>query len=405
MHRFHILFLLGGLILPFPVSARAEQAQPAAYAYQGNLKINPETGHIQADWEIRVHDPTETSVTFLLRDTLTAVEAGGPALAGWSSAPQSGLEEFTAVNVALKPGIEDRVVRLSYSGVLIPEPMENRINAIEPGRVELNVDSFWFPIDARFNKLLTANVTVQIPGEWEGVTTGEAEAIEGGIRIRNTDPRIDISFTLSRSFRITRAKGFTIYDQRESADGTDRLLETAGRCRDFLNARFGTPTPLPPGRLLITDRPSSGYARENYIVFTDISATELPALTRFVCHEFGHFWARGGKFDTVENWINESFAEYLGMIAVREFLGQDAYDVMVAAFEAQIADESLPPIWRPGDTARSLPRELPQGTAGPGAPRATDRQKEVPRVHAGAVPVPGEDHTPAARHPGANGRI
>jgi hypothetical protein len=163
---------------------------------------------------------------------------------------------------------------------------------------------------------------------------------------------MDIAFSLSKSFHITREEGFTIYDQRAQHSGTQQLVETASQCRHFLNSRFGDDDPLPVAKLLFTERASSGYSRENYIAFTDISETKQAPLTRFVCHEFAHYWSQGAKFDTVDNWINEGFAEYLGLMAVREYLGQAAYDEMLASFAQRIADLDLPRIWKQGDTER-----------------------------------------------------
>lgn len=355
-----LFYTLLVLLLYLPDAANP-QAMPVGqhdYHYAGSLKINPDTGHIKADWSVTVFDPNETNIAFFLRHTLSDIEVTGADVANVETEKQPGPEGFWVVKVELaespdNAGGNDRSIRISYGGVLIPEPMENHINAIEPGRVELNVDSFWFPIDARFTKFTTADLTVHIGEGWQGVTTGEAVPIEDGFRIVNTDPRIDIAFSLSKSFYITQSDGFTIYDQREQHEGTDRLVATANKCRSFLDNRFGMTDPLPVAKLLITERSSSGYARENYIAFTDISETKPAPLMRFVCHEFAHYWSRGAKFDTVDNWINEAFAEYIGMMAVREYLGQAAYDEMLTSFASQIADEELPRVWKQGDTART----------------------------------------------------
>lgn len=338
------------------------------YHYSGSLEIDPRSGFIRADWEIRVFDENETSITFFLRDTLEDLEVSGPGVGAVTLEKQSGFGDFWAIAASLAqataeaPG-EPRSIRVSYAGVLLPEPMENRINAIEPGRIELNVDSFWFPIDSRFSKRLTADLAVRVGQGWQGVTTGDALPIEDGIRIFNTDPRLDIAFSLSTSFHITREKGFTVYDQRASPKGTPQLVETADQCRSFLNMHFGADDPLPVGRLLITERASSGYSRENYIALTDVAETERGPLTRFVCHEFSHYWSQGAKFDTVDNWLNEAFAEYIGLMAVREILGRAEYDAMLAAFAAQIAGLDLPRIWKAGDTERG--QELVQYRKGP----------------------------------------
>ncbi len=344
--------LFAGTLLTGAALAQESPGADAPYHYTGQVRIDPQSGHIAAEWVIEVNEPEPRERTFLLRDTLPEVAVVGD-VAGFTTGRREGLDGFLAVTVQLPVDVASPVVRLSYEGVPIPVPMDNDINGIEPDRVELNVDSFWFPIDARFSKELIAEVLVLIPGDgWQAVTTGEAVPVEGGFRLVNADPRLDIAFTLSRHFRITQAEGFTLYDQRESAAGTDALVETAAFCRAFLDQRWGQAAPLPASRLLIARRSESGYARENYIVFTDIANTRPPELTRFVCHEFAHHWASGGKFDTVDNWINEGFAETLGMMAVRERLGQAAYDALQDTMKDQVAGQSLPPIWTPGATER-----------------------------------------------------
>ncbi len=341
------------LLFFLPITALAA----ADYNYVGTLNINPETGYIRANWRITVLDDTDTSITFFLRNTLGEIEVEGTGIKSFDASQQEGVAGLDSapfrklqLELAEQPG--PRVIHISYAGVLLPEPMHNLINAIEPGRVELNVDSFWFPIDARFKKLLTADFTVIIEGEWQGVTTGEVEIIEGGVRILNTDPRLDIAMTLSQSFRISEADDFTIYDQRDNSEGLQKLIEAARVCTKYLDRQFGATKPLPRGKLLITERSSSGYARQNYVVFTDISSTKTGPLTRFVCHEFAHYWSVGADFGTVENWLNEAFAEYIGVMAVREHLGEETYLDMLQSFKDQIADEDLPHIWVSGDTKR-----------------------------------------------------
>ena len=332
----------------------------ADYHYTGTLVIDDQTGYIKADWQISAYDQADTTITFLLRDTLSDIQVTGRDVTDVKTVKQEGFANFWATTVTLSrpPADDDRpaAINFSYAGILIPVPMDNLINAIEPGRVELNVDSFWFPIDSRFSKQLSADVSIHIGEGWQGVTTGDAIATKDGYRLLNTDPRLDIAFSLSKSFHITQAEGYSIYDQRAQQKGVDKLVAAASQCREFLNTRFGQENPLPVSKLLITERPSSGYARENYIAFTDISETQPAPLTRFVCHEMAHYWSAGAKFDTVDNWLNESFAEYLGVMAVREYLGQAAYDEMLEAFATQIADMDLPRIWKKGDTKRGHDR-------------------------------------------------
>jgi hypothetical protein len=48
--------------------------------------------------------------------------------------------------------------------------------------------------------------------------------------------------------------------------------------------------------------------------------------------------SQGAKFDTADNWINEAFAEYLRLMAVREYLGEAVCDEMPACFESMLGE-------------------------------------------------------------------
>ncbi len=333
------------------IQTAAAQAAPD-YHYEGTMSIAPDTGHIAMDWNITLKDDAQYSVVFLLRNTLSDIRASGPSVKSVELGSEEGLAEFTSVRIELNSETGPRVIELSYAGILLPEPMDNQINEITSDRIELNVDSFWLPMDSSFEKVFTSDLKVTAGTGWQGATTGEARSIDNGFRFISTEPDIDISFTLTKNAHITESDGFVIYDMRANQAGTDKLLAAVRHCVRYLNDRFGAHDPLPRGKLLITERPSSGYARRNYIVFTDIKDTKPEPLTRFVCHEFSHYWNRGAAFNTVENWLNEAFAEYMGVMAVRARYGDTAYDTMLDSFQKQIADKELPPIWQPGDTAR-----------------------------------------------------
>ena len=55
-----ILLLLIASVFTLVTSA---QADPADYHYAGTLKIDDQSGHIDASWEITVHDTAESSIT------------------------------------------------------------------------------------------------------------------------------------------------------------------------------------------------------------------------------------------------------------------------------------------------------------------------------------------------------
>ena len=189
------VYVMSGFIAG-PVIAQPMAAASADYHYTGTLVINAETRNIKANWLITVYDQEETAITFLLRDTLGDIQVTGESVEEVKTEKQEKFGGFwaTSIKLAAPPVIsspENRVIQIAYSGVLIPEPMDNLINAIEPGRVELNMDSLWFPIDSGFTKQLSADLNVYIGQGWQGVTTGEAIAIEDGFRI--CELKLDLS--------------------------------------------------------------------------------------------------------------------------------------------------------------------------------------------------------------------
>ncbi|TDF34967.1 hypothetical protein EYS14_21545 [Alteromonadaceae bacterium M269] len=351
MIRFNKFFTLTLILL---MSSCNSVFAEVDYHYQGSIQLSPEKGHMIADWSIDVLDPKAKDITFFLRDTLNE-----PVVSGDVNSVRlekvSGFSDFWSVQVTLNEleGEQSRVVNIDYKGVLLPEPLPNGINQITADHIELNVDSFWFPMDASFSKLLTADLNISVEGDWFGITTGDINRKDEVFKLINADPRLDIAFNLSRKVRRKQTTRYEIFDVRENDGGIDRLIKAADACITTLNRWFGKYQLLPQGKFVVTERKESGYARENYIVFTDITDTPDDRLTRFVCHELGHFWASGADFNSVENWLNEGFAEYIATRAAGEILGADVFDAMIAEYEKQIEGKDLPPIWTKTSSARS----------------------------------------------------
>ena len=330
-------------------TARAEFGN-AIYHYEGELTVDVETGFVDLDWRISVLDDTAETLTFLLGPSLENIVVGGAA-SGFEVAPQG---PFQAVTIALDPQTETtpRTVEIRYDGILFPEPPGNDINAITPERVELTVDGFWLPLDATFQGFLTADITVDVGAPWQGVAFGDVERLPTGVRIRNIEAALDISFTLAPAFRVVREDGFTIHDLRDTDDGSSRLIEAASFCFGYLDPLYGARDPLPDAQFVIHRRDESGYNRRSYIALTDISGDDAEALTQFLCHELSHHWSMGANFNTVENWLNESFADYAANMALRARFGEADFLARMNRYQAQIAGEALPPIWVPGATQR-----------------------------------------------------
>ncbi|MCP2678198.1 hypothetical protein NHF45_01485 [Maricaulaceae bacterium NA33B04] len=327
---------------------------PSDYHFDGALVIDPDTTHVNARWTISIDQPDTDTLTYWLNANLTDVEVTGDTVASVSVAPSPASPQMTAVTIELSPEAErPHQFEISYAGVLFPEPMANRINSISPDKVEFTVDSFWQPFDARFDQAVTGHISIDIPGDWTPVSPGEARQREGGVDIVFSAPTMDFPITLLTEFTLHQTERYQVFDTRPGERDLTAITEMVGFCARYLDARYGEREPLPRANVVIHTRPSSGYARGTLIALTDIGEEVTPSIQRFICHELAHYWASNGNAMTVENWLNEAFAEYIAIMAVRAQLGDDAYAAQIARLEQRLADLGpQPPIWTPDDLSR-----------------------------------------------------
>ena len=251
---------LFGLFLAIITTSVVTASTDAAYHYSGEISFEPERGNIDMQWTISVHDSKATHLTYVLRSSLSEIQATGKAIESAALGISELGEDFQQIEITLKPSTESelRSFDLSYSGVLLPTPMENRINQISKDSIELNVDSFWLPMDSRFNQLLTVDLQISIPSDWQAVGAGDIATTENGYRLTNTNPSIDIAFALAKNFAVTKLSGFTLYDLRQNKLGINKLSSAADFCVTELNQQYGKASPLSDISFTINDRPESG---------------------------------------------------------------------------------------------------------------------------------------------------
>ena len=342
-------------------SPEAPQATPSlfeagqAYHYAGEVRIDPETRWLQARWTITADETPSAPLVFLLNGRLGNVSISGPDVVSFEAGPGEGrFSDFTQVSVTFSDGAAvPRSFELSYEGVLFEAPDPSAINSISPDKIELTLDSFWMPVDARFSERLTADVRFQVPGAWSVVSTEPVTVSDGVAQVRTTLPQLDIAVTFLKDPRSVETAGYQIYDTRMEPHDLEDLASAAGYCTGYLNARFGAREALPQASIVIHDRAESGYSRGTLIALTDVDDEISDQTLQFICHEFSHFWSSNGNPGGVENWLNEAFAEYVALMALREARGEAAYEETLAGYAAQIERAgALPPIWTPADQSR-----------------------------------------------------
>ena len=334
-------------------NAPADTARPGPGRplYRGSVRIDPERGSIGGSWIIDfVADSTmRDSVVLLLNSGLRVTRVDGTPTAGYTQ------DEEGDVVVRFRAPLDvGRVVSLALSVEGVPVFGDDRINGIGAGWVELGLDSEWHPIFAGYDQLIAGTVEVMLPEGWESVASGTFHRSVAQRALRNDVPLIDIAFSAAPALDSATAARASVYFTDAAPGTVARILESADGCASYLNEQYGAQSPLPRAKIVLAPRPGPGYARQNYIVITDVSGFDEAGLAHFLCHELAHFWSSGANAMSADNWLNEAFAEYVAGRYIRERFGADAYAPLFARWEE--AKTGTPPIWTPASTSRPGPR-------------------------------------------------
>ncbi|MEL6687778.1 MAG: hypothetical protein AAFP97_09155 [Pseudomonadota bacterium] len=311
----------------------------AALDYIGSVELRPERGELSAGWTILIHDASLDKIRFSLSSSFGTAAVKGPDILQMTS--QLAPDELRRIyHITLRPSETDvpRMVRFAYGGPLQLPP----INRLDARKVELTVDGGWYPYEPDMMGRLTAQVGVQILGDWTALVTETVEALGSGYRIRQTKPAFDIAMSWLRDPVITKMDRYTIYDQRtEPGTKIPELKASLKDCRATFETMIG---PLPDAAVMVTDRAYEAYSRGTLISLMDIENETDESLFKIVCHELSHHWSTaspGGPDD----WINEGLAEYMALMAVRDRFGETAYQAYLTEFETALLGEDVPPIW------------------------------------------------------------
>lgn len=343
-------------------TARWVSAAPSPTAtqavYDGIVSVSPDSGTVQGAWSLHLaRRPAADTMVLLLNAGVTVASLTGRDVVHVDTAREGDLLRL-AVALAPRDGATDTELRLVYGGRLVFG--EEGINRLSPEWVELGLDSFWFPVVADFLHEARGRVRLVLPSGYTVIASGEQQRHGDTVRVTNTRALPDFAFSASRTLRTIVQGRARTHDAGSAPALIDRVLTTAARCMDHLNARYGARDPLPAADVVVAPRRGPGYARQRYVVISAgvreeegpaaYSAADSAALTGFLCHEFAHYWSTGANPSGPENWLNEAFAEYVAGRAVRVLHGEAAWERLLSSWRRGAAGQGA--IWTPNSTAR-----------------------------------------------------
>ena len=126
-----------------------------------------------------------------------------------------------------------------------------------------------------------------------------------------------------------------IADKPDSAIAT--VTKAAVNILDFFNQTIAQGDSIHEFTILYRPLPDSlhvpirNLTQEAFIIFNS-NHNRISTLS----HEIAHFWWSRASNSTMENWLNESFAEYSQMMYVRDTQGRNHFDEIIAALRDEV---------------------------------------------------------------------
>ena len=345
---------VAGCHRPVGEAATAPLPTPTTAVYDGIVEIRPDAGTLDAFWTLRLARRADADTLMLLLNSgVTIAAVTGPDVQGYEVRGDS---DFSRVAVSLAPRADahDTQIQIRYSGRA--RFGDDGINRITTAWVELGLDSFWFPVVADFAHEVRGRVRIVLPHGFRVVASGSQVSRGDTTEIVNVSSLPDFAFAASPAMHSVSEGRARTHDVSSPLLLVKRVLASAAKCTDYLNARYGSRNPIPKADVVIAPRNGPGYARHRYVVIAVGGGTLTDApddsvgRTHFVCHEFAHFWSIGANPSGPDNWLNEGFAEFVSGRAVRSLYGEAAWIKLLTKWREGAV--GLGPVWTPTSAAR-----------------------------------------------------
>ncbi len=235
-------------------------------------------------------------------------------------------------------------VCFDYTGTL-PQPFPQgwETNRLTPQWVELGMYGPWFPWNNQYGAF-TYQVKIYIDQGYTIVGLGNTERKTDHWLLTSSQPVEDIVLTAAEG--LTQAGGeagiYVFCARQEDSQGARQLADDARWTLDYFSRWLGQRRVRAGLTVVMAPRDKGGgYARPGFVVMQGLDRKNF-------IHELAHLWWTGAPVDSWEDWLNEAFAEYSAVRALKELEGREAFERYLDNKRAHT--QGLPPI-------RNLPRD------------------------------------------------
>ncbi|RPD46843.1 hypothetical protein DNI29_11825 [Hymenobacter sediminis] len=202
---------------------------------------------------------------------------------------------------------------------------EGRIGArfATDSMAEFTAHASWVPtIPNQEYAVVDYRLTVQVPTTYHVVSTRLARSSTPGRYVfEGRTSTIEIGALAARRFfsltSPTPAARVNLYKANRPCTATDSLLvRDAGKIIGYFNQVIGRKDPIRHFTFLLPgiNRTASGLLDNAAIIAYTTFDTRDPGDLLILAHEISHKWWSYGAWNTYDNWLNEAFATYSGLL-------------------------------------------------------------------------------------------
>lgn len=253
--------------------------------------------------------------------------------------------ESKSIKIAFKKNLnlDEKInIEFKYKGYLdIINPYG--VNRLTKEWIELGIYTPWFPLIDTL-EVLKFNVKIDIDSGYEVINS---KYEYDSIRLEQQIPFNDCTIIASKDFKNIKIHVENIcisvyYTSEKHKDLADKISNISKivmkQYIPFGNVGIGNYS------IVIAPREDGGgYCRPNLIVVTpDDDYENEVEYFKFIAHELAHIWWNKANTNSWEDWLNESFAEYSAMIAIRQVYGESYFNELISKYRRE--SKNLPPI-------------------------------------------------------------
>lgn len=218
------------------------------------------------------------------------------------------------------------------------------INRLTSDWIELGMYTPWFPLHESFREAIF-NVIIGIDDKYKVINSSK---VRDKLIINQSVPQPDSTIIASKDFKIIANKLqdiiFNVYYIEDRHK--EIAIQISKHSSTILNKYkdIGKVNINETSIVIAPRKEGGGYCRPGLIVLTptDNSIDEVRYF-KFIAHELAHlWWFNMQNANTWEDWLNESFAEYSALRALRDYYGEDEFNCWIDVYKQQT--KNLPPI-------------------------------------------------------------